>query len=79
MPPADNTPMTDQEQALAAAHAATVCERPDDPCSVCRGMAGMRVVHSDDLLQGQRELLILHAGQIYRLMRTRNDKLILQK
>jgi hemin uptake protein HemP len=39
----------------------------------------MRIVSSDELLQGQRELLIAHAGQIYRLLRTRNDKLILHK
>lgn len=46
---------------------------------MCRGMAGLRVVRSDELLQGQRELFILHEGQLYRLLRTRNDKLILQK
>ncbi len=57
----------------------TLCRRADDPCQVCRGIAGMRVVSSDELLQGQRELLIVHAGQLYRLLRTRKDKLILQK
>jgi hemin uptake protein HemP len=56
-----------------------VCHRADDPCQVCRGIAGMRILTSDELLHGQRELLILHAGQIYRLLRTRKDKLILQK
>jgi hemin uptake protein HemP len=50
-----------------------------DPCSMCKGMANVRAVRSDDLLQGQRELFILHGGQVYRLLRTRNDKLILQK
>ena len=42
-------------------------------------MKEMRVITADELLQGHREMIILHAGQVYRLMRTRNDKLILQK
>jgi hemin uptake protein HemP len=46
---------------------------------MCRGISGQRVVDSDELLQGQRELFIIHSGQVYRLLRTRNDKLILQK
>lgn len=56
-----------------------LCRQADDPCAMCKGMAAVRVVRSDDLLQGQRELFILHDGQVYRLLRTRNDKLILQK
>ncbi len=56
-----------------------VCQHPEDPCSLCKGMSSARVVRSEDLLQEQRELFILHAGQVYRLLRTRNDKLILQK
>ena len=71
--------MTHEHQDRAAAQPPKVCQRADDPCAMCRGIAGMRVLHSDELLQGQRELFILHAGQIYRLLRTRNDKLILQK
>lgn len=42
-------------------------------------MASVRVVRSDELLQGKRELFILHEGQLYRLLRTRKGKLILQK
>ncbi len=38
-----------------------------------------RIVHSEELLQGKRELIILHGSQIYRLIETRNGKLILQK
>jgi hemin uptake protein HemP len=34
---------------------------------------------SDRLLDGQREVVIEHAGQEYRLRRTMNDKLILTK
>lgn len=38
-----------------------------------------RVLRSEDLFAGQRVLLIEHAGQQYRLLITRNEKLILQK
>jgi hemin uptake protein HemP len=55
------------------------CEEADLQCKLCKQMKEMRVVTADELLQGHREMLILHAGQVYRLMRTRNDKLILQK
>ena len=34
---------------------------------------------SRDLMRGGREVLIRHAGQVYRLRHTRNDKLILVK
>lgn len=34
---------------------------------------------SQSLLRGQREILIEHAGEVYRLRHTRNDKLILTK
>jgi hemin uptake protein HemP len=34
---------------------------------------------SHALLRGQREILIEHAGEVYRLRHTRNDKLILTK
>ncbi|MBM99264.1 MAG: hypothetical protein CMJ77_09070 [Planctomycetaceae bacterium] len=37
------------------------------------------VMNSGDLLNGKRELLIRHRGEIYRLLLTRNGKLILQK
>ncbi len=39
----------------------------------------LRVMRSEELLQGQRELIILHGSHIYRLIETRNGKLILQK
>lgn len=48
-------------------------------CGLCQGLKGTRVVQSDELLQGQRELFIVHDGMVYRLLRTRNNKLILQK
>lgn len=34
---------------------------------------------SAQLLRGERELLIAHGNQLYRLRHTRNDKLILTK
>jgi hemin uptake protein HemP len=34
---------------------------------------------SSTLFQGKREILIHHAGEVYRLRITRNDRLILQK
>lgn len=54
------------------------CDDENTACKICRKMEA-RVVSSDELLQGSRELLIVHAGQVYRLLRTRNNKLILQK
>ena len=55
------------------------CQNADDPSRICMDTAEVRVLRSDELLQGERELLIVHGSQIYRLLRTRNDKLILQK
>jgi hemin uptake protein HemP len=36
-------------------------------------------LRSEDLLGGQREILIIHAQEVYRLRVTRNGKLILTK
>jgi hemin uptake protein HemP len=47
--------------------------------AVCVEGTGERVVSSEDLLQGRRGLFILHNGCVYRLLKTRNNKLILQK
>ncbi|MBA2226355.1 hemin uptake protein HemP [thermophilic bacterium 2918] len=38
-----------------------------------------RVLRSEDILAGQREVQILHEGQTYRLRVTRRGRLILQK
>lgn len=40
---------------------------------------GQPPLDSQQLLQGRRELQILHQGQIYRLQQTRQGKLILIK
>ena len=41
--------------------------------------ADARILRSDDLLSGRREVIIEHGTEIYRLRLTRNGKLILQK
>ena len=38
-----------------------------------------RCLDSEGLLQGQKEILIRHESEVYRLRVTRNGKLILQK
>jgi hemin uptake protein HemP len=41
--------------------------------------AAMQSLESVHLLHGQREVLIRHGNEVYRLRHTRNDKLILTK
>ncbi|HEY4529667.1 MAG TPA: hemin uptake protein HemP [Luteimonas sp.] len=50
---------------------------PAAACVMPSGQAGE--VDSSRLLHGQRELLIRHGNEVYRLRHTRNDKLILTK
>ncbi len=38
-----------------------------------------RILRSEELLGGRREVIIEHGSEIYRLRLTRNGKLILQK
>ncbi len=38
-----------------------------------------RVIRSEEIFVGERVVLIQHAGEQYRLLITRNDRLILQK
>jgi len=47
------------------------------PCA--RAVEGGLRLDSQALLRGSREILIHHAGEVYRLRHTRNDKLILTK
>lgn len=49
------------------------------PPSTTRLSGNRQRIQSTSLLQGNRELLIAHAGEEYRLRLTRNDKLILTK
>lgn len=39
----------------------------------------LRVLKSDDLLCGEKVVIIMHRGEVYRLRETRNGKLILSK
>jgi hemin uptake protein HemP len=39
----------------------------------------VHVIRSDELLRGEKEVLIEHQGSVYRLRQTRNGKLILHK
>jgi len=39
----------------------------------------VRTLRSEDLLAGQREVFIVHRGEVYRLRVTRRGKLILHK
>lgn len=39
----------------------------------------VRQIASEELFQGQNRLVIVHQGVLYRLMITRNGKLMLQK
>lgn len=50
-----------------------------DPRASCRPTAPQAEFDSHELMRGGREVLIRHAGQVYRLQHTRNDKLILVK
>lgn len=47
--------------------------------SIDRGKAGISKFDSQDLFQGQQEICIEHADQVYRLRITRQGKLILTK
>jgi len=60
-----NTPERDQP-AEPAASADEDCEK-------------LRTIRSEDLFAGERTVLIQHAGEQYRLLVTRNNRLILQK
>jgi hemin uptake protein HemP len=51
---------------------------PTSPSNTAR-IATVPRVNSADLLRGNREIVIEHRGEEYRLLRTRNDRLILNK
>jgi hemin uptake protein HemP len=59
----------DHSNLQPASHAVVSLRSADPP----------RMLRSDDLFNGKRLVLIEHAGQQYRLLITRNDRLILQK
>lgn len=52
---------------------------PTPPPSDAEPPAPPRRYESQELFKGQRVVEISHAGEIYRLLLTRNNRLILQK
>lgn len=58
-------------------------DRPEDHADAAAGRppppAGAATIAASVLMEGRREIVILHAGQRYRLRITANDKLILTK
>ena len=55
-------------------------ETADDSTCTCRSASvPPGTIDSSEILAGQREVQIVHAGETYRLLVTRNNKLILQK
>ena len=66
-------------------HRGTTNHAPEEPRAVdaapSQSMPSQQVptVRSDELLGGGRELFIVHNSEVYRLLVTRNNKLILQK
>ena len=52
---------------------------PAAECEPAEPASDMPVYRSEELLQGRNEVWIVHAGKTYRLLRTRNQKLILVK
>ncbi len=54
-------------------------ESSDQSGSESKQVAVPREVTSAELLRGERCLVITHAGERYRLIETRNGKLMLQK
>ncbi len=49
----------------------------DEPSN--SGVPPQRFVRSEDILQGENEVLIIHGGVTYRLRQTKSGKLILNK
>ena len=52
---------------------------PVDDTAAASERVSARVIRSEELFAGERIVLIQHAGEKYRLLITRNDRLILQK
>ncbi len=52
---------------------------PPQPQPARPGSAQPQTLTSTELMQGRREVVIVHQGENYRLQQTRNGKLILTK
>jgi hemin uptake protein HemP len=51
----------------------------DEPADSTEASPHVPAVRSEELLRGARELRIVHGSETYRLLVTRNNRLILQK
>ncbi len=58
---------------------ASALPAPNATRAPSRASAPQAEFDSSELMRGAREVLIRHAGKVYRLQHTRNDKLILVK
>jgi hemin uptake protein HemP len=58
---------------------ATIAGQPCAPAIAATNPAPRRQIRSDDLLGGEREILIEHSGELYSLRHTSKGKLILTK
>ncbi len=58
---------------------ATARPEPNQPENVGTTSASPRILTSAEILQGEKRVIITHGDEVYRLLVTRNDKLILQK
>ena len=52
---------------------------PEQPGNELVSPSTLREIDSSSLLQGEKEILIHHGSEVYRLRLTKNGKLILQK
>ena len=57
----------------------TVPLQPTPASDESKSPQGLREYNAAELLHGEREVLIRHGDEVYRLCLTRNNKLILQK
>ena len=53
--------------------------KPEQSANELASPSILREIDSLSLLQGEKEILIHHGGEVYRLRLTKNGKLILQK
>lgn len=53
--------------------------RPSEPEAAPKQPLPLKQIDSSDLFENGRSIVIVHSGEQYRLLITRNDKLILQK
>lgn len=68
----------DESQPIGEGRTLKICRDPKEPGSTCQKISA-KVLRSAELFRDGHELFIEHEGQLYRLLRTKNNKLILHK